>query len=710
MQRSENTNRLANEQSPYLLQHARQPVDWYPWGEEAFARARKEDRPVFLSIGYSTCHWCHVMARESFDNPEIARLLNQWFVCIKVDREERPDVDQVYMAAVQTLNGSGGWPLSVFLFPDGRPFYGATYIPPEGRYGRPGFPDILRAVHRAWQGRRDELRETAAGLIRAIDTDNRPGRGGIEAGAVDRAFRSLRDSFDHDQGGFWTAPKFPRPVVFDFLLTYWYRTGERQALTMTLATLDAMARGGIHDHLGGGFHRYAVDRSWRVPHFEKMLYDQALLADSYLDALQITGKEGYRRVVEGIFEYVLSVLRDPGGAFYSAEDADSDDPYRPGAHGEGRYYLWTEEDIVRTLGARPAEIFNYCYGVDFDGNVPADPQQEFSGRNILFRRHSDGEAAARFGTKEREIGESLAHSRRFLLSRRDRRVRPHLDDKIITAWNGLMIGALARGGAILRRRDLVDAARRAADFIEAHLTDPAGAGLLFRRYRGGTAGLAGQLDDYAFLVAGLLDLYRVQQDPELLQRAVCLTGTMFRLFEDGEGGGFFDSMGDGTIPLRLKSDYDGAEPAPNSVAALNLFRLADLTGNEQWRQKALRTMEAFAPRLNSFPAALVAMLCALERSRDEPRQVVVVGRRQAADTRKLLAAVFAIYDPNRTLLLADSAENQKFLARGLPMLRDLAMRNNRASAHVCENFTCRLPVTDPAALRGQLGRRQEPAR
>ncbi len=703
MQMPEQTNRLIHEQSPYLLQHAHQPVDWYPWGEEAFARARKEDRPVFLSIGYSTCHWCHVMARESFDNEEIAELLNRWFVCIKVDREERPDVDQVYMAAVQALNGSGGWPLSVFLFPDGRPFYGATYIPPEGRYGRPGFPDILGAVHRAWQGRRDELGQTAAGLIGAIAADS--GSGSVRADVADRACRMLRESFDAGQAGFGTAPKFPRPVVFDFLLSHWLRTGEEQALAMTLATLDAMARGGIHDHLGGGFHRYGVDRAWRVPHFEKMLYDQAQLADSYLDAYQITGQEGYGRVAAGIFAYVLGVLRDPGGAFATAEDADSDDPYRPGHHGEGCYYLWTEEEIVRTLGAGPAEVFSYCYGVEFDGNAPADPQQEFAGRNILFRRHTDREAAARFGRDAEEIGQELARSRGLLLAKREQRVRPHLDDKVITGINGLMIGALARGGAILGREDLVDAARRAADFIQAHLYDPA-SGHLLRRYRRGTAGLAGQLDDYAFLVSGLLRLHQVQQDPELLERAVALTGTMIRLFGDDEGGGFFDSVRDRAIPLRLKSDYDGAEPAPNSVAAMNLLRLADLTGRQEWRTLARKTMAAFSGRLNTYPAALPAMLCALAREGDTPRQVVIAGRRGAADTRALMDAVFAVFDPDLVLLLADGAENQEFLARGLPFLKDVHMEGGRATAHVCEDLACRPPVTDAAVLRRQLVRRE----
>ena len=704
-QKQMHTNRLIHEQSPYLLQHAHQPVDWYPWGEEALALARKEDRPIFLSIGYSTCHWCHVMAHESFEDPEIAGLLNRWFVCIKVDREERPDIDQVYMAAVQALNGSGGWPLSVFLFPDGRPFWGATYIPPRGQQGRPGFTDILRAVHRAWQGRRDELERTAAQLIRAIDVESGPETGKIEDDVQQKAFASLQQMFDAGQGGFGQAPKFPRPVVLDFLLRYWLRTGDERGLHMTLATLDAMARGGIRDHLGGGFHRYAVDRAWRVPHFEKMLYDQAQLASAYLDALLITADNRYGDVAAEIFHYVQARLQDPGGGFYSAEDADSDDPYHAGGHGEGLYYLWTEEDIVRTLGAKRAELFNYCYGVRFDGNVPVDPRQEFKGRNILYRRHTDREAAARFAVDEVTLGRELEQARAKLLARREERVRPHLDDKVITAWNGLMIGALARGGAILRRPDLVESAARAADFIQAHLFDPE-KGTLLRRYRAGNAGVAGQLDDYAFLVSGLLELYRVQQEPELLQRAVLLTRSMIRLFRDR--GRFFDSVAADGVPLRLSADYDGAEPAPNSVAAMNLLRLADLTGNQEWRTMALATVESFSSRLNSHPAALVAMLCALDRSGGKPRQVVIAGHRGSADTRELMATVFTVYDPDLVLLLADGAENQELLSRGLPFLKGVHMEGNRATAHVCENFSCRLPVTDAAALRRQLVRR-EPA-
>ena len=694
-------NRLVHEKSPYLLQHAYNPVDWYPWGEEAFAKAREEEKPIFLSIGYSTCHWCHVMAHESFESPEIAAILNKWFVSIKVDREERPDIDQMYMAATLALNGSGGWPMSLFLFPDGRPFWAATYIPPESMYGRPGFPDILNALHAAWTNRRDDLEESAAGLIEAIQGGDRKPAAAVQDTVGEQAYSSLAASFDSRYGGFGSAPKFPRPVIYSFLFGYWQETGTGKARDMALATLRAMARGGMYDQLGGGFHRYSVDGQWRVPHFEKMLYDQAQLVDSYLDAFQISGDEQYAAVARQVLTYVLRDMRDPAGGFYSAEDADSDDPYSPGEHGEGAYYLWTEEDIVKTVGAADASIFNYCYGVEVGGNALADPQKEFTGRNILYLRRTPAEAAEHFKQEVAAIEAALERARQQLLSRRELRKRPHLDDKVLTAWNGLMIGALARGGAILHDPELTEAAAAAALFIQKKLYDPETKRLL-RRYRQGESGLAGQLDDYAFLVAGLIDLYQAVQEPRWLQWAIDLTTSQIELFRDEKGGAFFDSLQDPTVVVRMKGDYDGAEPAANSIAAKNLVRLGRLTDNKQWLELAEETINSFSSQLNSYPQALVLMLSVRRELLEKPRQVVIAGRRGAEDTGAMLAAVSGSYDPGRMLLLADAAGNQQFLGEHLPFIRTVAMQDGQATAYVCKDFSCQLPVTSPEALRKEL--------
>ncbi len=697
----EKANHLISEKSPYLLQHAFNPVDWYPWGDEPFVRAKKEDKPIFLSIGYSTCHWCHVMAHESFENREIAALLNKYFICIKVDREEQPDVDQMYMAATMAMNGSGGWPMSVFLFPDGRPFYAATYIPAESMYGRPGFPEIIEAVHKAWQGRRDELESSAAGLIRSLDVQPERSATMIKDDIDDRAFSALAGEYDATHGGFGGAPKFPRPALFNFLLGYYHKTGNKHALNMTLATLLAMAKGGMYDHLGGGFHRYSVDGQWRIPHFEKMLYDQAQLLNSYLDAYQITADKKYGEVARAIADYVLRDMQDSGGGFYSAEDADSEDPYGPGAHSEGAFYLWTEQDIVQTLGAKAANIFNYCYGVELDGNALQDPQHEFTGRNILYRARSNEDAARHFRMDVTQITASLQQSRSILLAKRRKRVRPHLDDKIITAWNGLMIGSLARAGAILNDQKMIDAADRAARFIRDNLYNQE-TGMLKRRYRDGEAAHNGQLDDYTFLVAGILELYQVVQDPELLSWSTALTEKSIQLFRDDKGGGFFDSVIDARVPIRMKADYDGSEPAANSIAAMNLLRLGRLGANPNWISLARQTLDAFSSRMNEIPQAVPQMLFVLDQLREKPEQVVIAGQRKTSDTRAMLTEVWHHFNPNRFLLLADGGDNQKMLAKMLPFMQTVFMKDGRATAYVCRDFTCRLPVTTVKELAGRL--------
>ena len=699
------TNRLAGEKSPYLLQHAHNPVDWYPWGAEAFDKARREEKPVFLSVGYSTCHWCHVMERESFENEEIAGLLNRWFVPVKVDREERPDVDRIYMTFVQATTGGGGWPMSVWLTPELEPFFGGTYFPPQSRYGHPAFGSVLEQIAAAWESDRARIRESAREVVQQLEKHalvEAPASGqlsGLGPSTLDSGFFVFRRTFDTRFGGFGGAPKFPRPSVYNFLLRHWARTGNHEALDMVLATLRAMAVGGMNDQLGGGFHRYSVDERWFVPHFEKMLYDQAQLAVSYLEAFQISGDPAYGDVARAVFEYVLRDMTGPEGGFYSAEDADSViDPARPHEKGEGACYIWSREEIDALVGAPAADWFRYRYGVEDSGNVAQDPHQEFTGRNILAQVHTVEETAQQFGRDIREVEAALQQAEAKLLEARANRTRPHLDDKILTGWNGLMISAFALGGAVLREPRYSRAARRAADFVARTLYRPE-SGILLRRYRQGEAAIPGFLDDYAMFAQGLIDLYETQFEHGWLDLAIRLTEKQLELFEDQSQGGFFSTAaGDGSLVLRIKDDYDGAEPSGNSVAAMNLLRLAQMTGREDFRRAGERTLAAFASRMNGVPAGVPQMLAVLQFSQADPRQVVIAGEREAPDTSALLAEVFSRFLPFQIVLLAGAGDTPGRPAAYAPELAAMEKVNGRAAAYVCRNYSCQLPVTDPARL------------
>jgi uncharacterized protein YyaL (SSP411 family) len=697
----EKSNRLINELSPYLLQHAFNPVAWFPWGEEAFAKALKEDKPIFLSIGYSTCHWCHVMAHESFENSETAAILNKWFISIKVDREERPDIDQMYMAATRAMTGSGGWPMSVFLLPDGSPFYAGTYFPPTATANRPGFEQLLTAIHRAWQDKRDDLQESASRMVAELEKGNTSTTAAISPEVFDLGFSMLEKRYDAREGGFGQAPKFPRPVVLSFLFAHYLATGEEKARDMALFTLSKMAAGGMYDQLGGGFHRYSVDSSWFVPHFEKMLYDQPQLVDSYLDAFLITKDEVYAQIARETLGYLLRDMHDPAGGFYSAEDADSDNPYSPGQHGEGAYYLWTREDLVKRLGPQQAEIFSTTFGVKEDGNVLHDPMEEFSGRNILYRASNKEKTARQLQLSTEQITKSLATSKKLLFKARMQRVRPHLDDKVITAWNGMMIGALAKGSRILEETQFLDEAERTASFIKKYLYDSANHNLL-RRYRRQEAGLAGQLTDYCYLVNGLLELYRASHDPRWLRWSIELTERQIELFWNEKGGYFFDSVADPSVKIRMRGSYDGAEPSGNSVAALNLLRLGQLRNNLHWQEMARRVIESFSDVINRYPPALPHMLTTWQSINTKGIQVVIAGKRGSADTNALLREIETEYSLPRLVLLADGAENQDYLAERLSFLENVAPIKDKATAYVCEDFTCKMPVTGPVALRQQL--------
>jgi uncharacterized protein YyaL (SSP411 family) len=680
------SNRLASEKSPYLLQHAHNPVDWFPWGDEAFEKARVENKPVFLSIGYSTCHWCHVMERESFENESVAEVLNRHFVSIKVDREERPDVDRVYMLFVQATTGSGGWPMSVFLTPDRKPFYGGTYFAPDGRYGRPGFRAILESLARTWNEDRARVEANAGQIVAQLSEYASVAPDRAEAGkeALDSAFQSFRRMFDPRLGGFGGAPKFPRPSVHNFLLRYYAETGNREALDMVLLTLEEMAKGGMNDQLGGGFHRYSVDARWFVPHFEKMLYDQAQLAISYLEAFQITRDGRYAAAARDIFSYVQRDLMHADGAFFSAEDADSADPQNPEGHKrEGAFYVWTMQEIQSALAPEDARIFCARFGVRENGNVDDDPHGEFGGQNILYQAQTIEETASQAGVRPEDVRASLAQSIHTLMQIRSARPRPHLDDKILTGWNGLMISAFARGAQILDEPRLAEAAQGAAVFIRRNLFDESRQ-VLLRRFRDGQAAVDGFLDDYGFFILALLDLYETTFDAGDLRFAIQLAERAIELFEDRQNGGFFSAPpGSSDLVLHLKDDYDGAEPSGNSAMALALLRLARMGDRDDFRAAADRTLKAFGSRLKSAGSGLPQMLVALSFAVGRPREIVLAGPHDPA----MLASVRRRFLPNTVVL-----SNRE----GMPAI------DGKPTAYVCENYACKLPVTDSEALDRQL--------
>ncbi|MFQ5928330.1 MAG: thioredoxin domain-containing protein [Acidobacteriota bacterium] len=695
-------NRLIHEKSPYLLQHAYNPVDWYPWGEEAFEKARKENKPIFLSIGYSTCHWCHVMERESFSNPEIAAIMNKYFTSIKVDREERPDVDQVYMAFVQAATGHGGWPMSVFLTAELKPFFGGTYFPPQGRGGVPGFKDLLLKIADEWEKNREAILTSARQITSQLKQfSNVSGKGNLklEEELLDRTYGWYESNHDSREGGFGAAPKFPRPVNFNFLVRYYDRTGQKkETLNMTTLTLRKMAQGGVHDHIGGGFHRYSTDKRWFLPHFEKMLYDQAQLAISYLEAYQITNDPLFAKVARAIFEYVLRDMTGEEGGFYSAEDADSPVSHENlEEHAEGAFYVWTYQQIVELLG-KDAVIFNDYYGVKENGNVQRDVFGEFKKKNILHVSATLRQTAEKFEQSLDEIKDAIEQGRRKLFRRRAKRPRPGLDDKVLTAWNGLMISALAKGHQVLQEEKYLRAAVRAATFITEKLYDEQ-SGLLKRRYRDGEAAIDGLVDDYAFFIQGLLDLYESSLDGRWLLLAMELTETQNRLFWDAQNGGFYSTAGkDPSILIRMKEDYDGAEPSPNSIAILSLLRLSEIAGKERWRQMAEKSIRAFERRLAAAPQAMPQMMVAVNFYLDKPKQILIAGHRSASDTRAILREVHKRFIPNKIIVLADGGRAQERLAQSLEILNSLRRIDGKATAYICENYVCKLPTNDVSVV------------
>ena len=696
-------NRLASEQSPYLLQHKDNPVDWYPWGQDAFDRARRENKPIFLSIGYSTCHWCHVMEHESFENPAIADVLSRHFVSIKVDREERPDVDRVYMTFVQATTGSGGWPMSVWLTPRLEPFYGGTYFPPEARWGRPGFVEILEEIARVWREEQGKVEQSAASIVGRLQSmRSADGAGAVpDTGVLDRCVGEFASSFDSRRGGFGGAPKFPRPSELLFLLREHARTGASAARDMALVTLRAMALGGMRDHLGGGFHRYSVDADWRVPHFEKMLYDQAQLVLAFTEAAQLTGEPFYAEVALDTLDYVRRDLGSQGGGFFSAEDADSVPPEH--AHEarphkmEGAFYIWRDEEIQEILGDN-APVFRARYGILPDGNAPADPQGEFTHKNLLYTARSIEDVASITGRSVDEVVDALHQARNALMTRRSARPRPHLDDKVLTAWNGLMIAAFARAARSLDgAEDYLQDAQHAARFVREHLWQPSRQTLL-RRYRDGSSGVEAYAEDYAYLVFGLLELFQADGDPTWLEWAITLQTRQDELFWDDEGGGWFSTTGtDASVLLRLKEDYDGAEPAASSVSVMNLLTLSHLT--ESFSEKIEPALGTFGSRVSQSGRVVPMLLAALSVYHAGTPQLVIVGDPAAQDTKALLEVIRHRYRPS-TIVVPLAPTDTKRVAELLPWTGGMKPVDGRATAYLCRHFACESPTTDA----GELGR------
>ena len=676
-------NRLADETSPYLRQHADNPVDWYPWGEEALQRARDENKPILLSIGYAACHWCHVMAHESFEDSATAELMNEHYVNIKVDREERPDLDSIYMSAVTALTGHGGWPMTVFLTPDGRPFHGGTYYPPEPRHGMPAFRQLLLALARAWTQQRDEIERSAGEItehLRQLTLVEINGRGGpLTDDLFDQALNGLLRTFDAKLGGFGRAPKFPPSMTLEFLLRMHAQRGDAMALRMAEHTLEMMARGGIYDQIGGGFARYSTDDRWLVPHFEKMLYDNALLARVYLHAWQVTGKPLYRRVVEETLDFVIREMSHESGGFYSSYDADSEGE-------EGKFYVWTAAEIRSALGP-DTEMFMACYDVSDGGN--------WEGRNILNAPRDPAEVAEELGLEITEMERRLAGARQTLYDIRARRVWPGLDDKVLTAWNGLMLAAFAEAGRALDRPDYTAVATRNAQFLYANLRRRDGR--LLRSWRDGVgARYNAYLEDYAFLADGLLALYQTSFDSRWFLWARELADWMLARFKD-ETGGFYDTSDDHEALLhRPKDVQDNATPSGNSMAAHVLLALGLYTGEGTYWDTAESMVAALAEPMARYPGAFAHWLCAAAFIMGEPQEIAVTGDPSAADTRALLEVVRGRYRPN--LVAAAGLEDP-----AVPLLAGRQMVGDRATAYVCRRFVCRQPVTEPAALAEQLG-------
>ncbi|MEK6602216.1 MAG: thioredoxin domain-containing protein [Candidatus Binatota bacterium] len=669
------TNHLVHESSPYLLQHAHNPVDWYPWGEEALQQARKDNKPILLSIGYSACHWCHVMETESFENEAIAALMNDNFVNIKVDREERPDLDDIYMNAVQMLTGRGGWPMTVFLTPEGKPFYGGTYFPPEDRYGVPGFPKVLKSVAQAYRERPQDIEKSVGQILEALNrlTGLRESQRPFSRDIIAQSAEQLSQAYDPDYGGLGRAPKFPNAGVLELFLRHYLKSKSPRYLEMVTTTLTKMAEGGIYDHLGGGFHRYSVDEKWLVPHFEKMLYDNAQLTRIYAQVFPITQESLFKNVVEETLDYLAREMFHPQGGFYSTQDADSEGE-------EGKFFVWSSDEVTRIVGEEIGEIFCRTYDVSDFGN--------FEGKNILHPILTWEQAAKLFKKDTDEIRRCLAQAKAKLLQEREKRIKPFLDEKILTSWNGLMLSGLAEAGKISQNPGCLEAAAKTVDFIFTRMTRD---GLLLHTYKNGEAKIHGYLDDYAFLAAGLLDLYEVTMDRSLLERSILLVDTMIREFwDDVDGAFFFTGTSHEKLISHTKPAFDSSVPSGNSIAAQLLLRLYHYTGEEDYLKRAEKLLRLYYDAMEQQPFGFTHMLSALDFYLEKPKEIVLVGKKEDQTTRDLLKKIHALYLPNKTLQVVAPGESLKAIS---PLLEGKAQLDGKPTVYVCHNFTCSPPVT-----------------
>jgi len=680
-------NRLAQEKSPYLLQHANNPVDWYPWGEEAFAKAKALDRPVFLSIGYSTCHWCHVMEHESFEDEEVANLMNQHFISIKVDREERPEIDHVYMSVCRAMTGRGGWPLTIIMTPDKEPFFSGTYFPKNSRGNRPGMMQLIPSIAKNWQQDRENLFGNISKIMDYLKRTNTKSMGDFpDESVLKDGFSQFLKRYDHEFGGFGKAPKFPSPQDFIFLLKYYHKTKDESALIMVENSLKHMRRGGIWDHIGFGFHRYSTDREWLTPHFEKMLYDQAMLSLAYLETYHITRNEFYAETARDIFTYVLRDMTSPGGGFYSAEDADSEGE-------EGLFYLWTVDEVNHILGIEDGKRFITAYNMTEKGNFRDEATRQFNGKNIIHQKGNLKDLSRNLKISEKELRKFIQSCRTKLMKERKKRIHPLKDDKILTDWNGLMIAALSKGASVLKEPTYLKSAEKAADFVVKNLRDSKGK--LLKRYRNGDAGLDGHLDDYAFMIWGLLNLYEAGFDTKQLNRAIELSEIMEKDFNDNERGGFFlGSDQSEKLIIRAKTGYDGAIPSGNSIAVLIFNRLYRMTGNLRWANLSEKTLRSFSKDLKQMPSGYTAMILGFMYDAYGSKEIVVVGNGRHEETQLLLEELQSLYIPQKIMLFKDTNKKRDPLTKIASWTENHSTQNNKPTIYICEDFACRLPTTD----------------
>ncbi|MEE9369813.1 MAG: thioredoxin domain-containing protein [Pontiella sp.] len=673
------TNRLAQEKSPYLLQHAHNPVNWYPWGDEAFEEAKKQDKPIFLSIGYATCHWCHVMEHESFENEEIAKLMNEAFICIKVDREERPDIDNIYMTVCQMMTGSGGWPLTIFMTPDKKPFHTATYIPPDQRFGRLGMKQIIPRVSAAWNTQRDSILDSAGQITEALAKQNeQPSGEELSSSLLNQGYKELMGQYDSRKGGFGAQPKFPTPHRLVFLL----RQGEKDGINAAEHTLEEMRKGGIFDQVGFGFHRYSTDSDWLVPHFEKMLYDQALLAIAYTEAYELTGKPIYKRVTEEILTYVLRDMTTSGGGFYSAEDADSEGE-------EGLFYIWDTTELKTLLGDDAAFV-SEVWNITDEGNFKDESTGQKNGKNIPHLSDLPNSAN----------GERISKSTEMLFDVREKRIHPLKDTKVLTDWNGLMIAAFAKAGRAFGNQKYIDAAIKANAFVESDMTIESS--ILWHRWREGDKLVQGHLEDYAFMIFGLLELYESTFDIHYLEMALKYNDILSKSFIDEVNGGYFmtaDSAEE--LIVRPKEFYDGAIPSGNSVQMLNLLKLARLTGRSDMEEQAAQVGKAFGSMMNRSPSNFSQALIALQFAKGEPVEIVVVGNRKDDTTKQMLAFINSVYKPGKVVLLKDPTETEAMNVLA-PFTKEQSMVDGKTTVYICRNFACEQPINSMEELKSKL--------